>query len=418
MHVLVLPSERFVPEGHPLEGIFPYHQAVILQRAGHRVGALSIDLSFSVPMILKGLSFKLVGKKAGNATDKFAAAALIKLGLDKVFAATKFIQCETLDSVSVYRINALYRRPPVANKNHYSWVKAGLICFDAYVKEKGRPDVVHAHEAIYAGMLAQKIEEKYGIPYVLTEHSTFYATGKMDDGIRQRVSKAYNKAKALFAVSDSFANFLNETFAIKRFQCLPNVLDLQLENAVHQYKTVSNKCFRFLNIALFKPVKDQLLLLAAFKKVIESNSTVELLIGGSGALEKDLKDFVDKNSLQDRVKFLGVLSREEVIDQLNNCDCFVLSSKYETFGVVIIEAMLFGKPVISTAVGVAPDILNDKTGYVVPVGDENALANAMQKLALNKSAYDAGYIRNFTVANFGREAFVKRMNKIFSEVAK
>ncbi len=415
MHVLVIPSERFVPEGHPLEGIFPYHQAVILAGAGYKVGALSIDLAFSVPMIVKGLFHKVVGKKSGNATDKFSIGSLIKFGLAKIFSPRSFIKRETLDGVSVYRIEALYRRPPVANKNHYSWIEAGLICFDAYHKEACLPAVVHAHEAIYAGMLAQKIWEKYGIPYIITEHSTFYATGNPDDAILKRVGKAYRKAKGLYAVSGSFASFLNNTFKVDRFQYLPNVLDIQLEDAPLRKQTATNTRFRFLNIALFKPVKDQLTLLKAFKLVVQEHKDVELLIGGSGALEMALKTFVQENGLQNHVRFLGVLSRDEVISELNNCDCFVLSSKYETFGVVIIEALLFGKPVISTAVGVAPDILNGQTGFVAETGNEKALADAMLKMINRRSAYDADYIRKFAVDNFGREAFVKRMNKIYRE---
>lgn len=416
MHILVIPSERFVPEGHPLEGIFPYHQAVILAGAGYRVGALSIDLSFSVPMIAKGLLFKLIGKKAGNKTDGLSVGSLLRLGVDKVFSAAKFIKREMLDGVEVYRVDALYRRKPVANKNHVSWVKAGLLCFDVYVKEKGRPDVVHAHEAIYAGLLAQEIQQKYKIPYVLTEHSTFYATGHPGEDILQRVKKVYMAAKGLFAVSESFASFLNTKFGLRRFCYLPNVLDIQLEAAPFEKGANPNQSFRFLNIALFKPVKDQLTLLKAFKEVVNRVKNVELCIGGSGALEADLKSFVEGAGLQKNVRFLGVLSREEVMAELNRCDCFVLSSKYETFGVVIIEALLFGKPVISTSVGVAPDIIKGETGFVVNVGDEKELAEAMLKTINGRAAYEAEGIRRFAIAEFGKEAFVKRMNKIYSEV--
>lgn len=417
MHILIIPSERLVPEGHPLEGIFPYHQAVILAEAGHTVGALSIDLSFSVPMIAKGLFFKLTGRKAANKTDNLSMGALLKLGVEKVFSAAKFIHRETLNGVSVYRVEALYRRKPVANKNHVSWVRAGALCFDVYVKEKGRPDVVHAHEAIYAGMLAQTIREQYNIPYVITEHSTFYATGNPGEDVLQRVKKAYTAATGLFAVSKSFASFLNEKFGLNRFRYLPNVLDVQLETASFEGQAGPYPNVRFLNIALFKPVKDQLTLLKAFKEVAGRVENAELCIGGSGAMEAELRSFVGQAGLQKKVHFLGVLSREQVIAELNRCDCFVLSSKYETFGVVIIEALLFGKPVISTAVGVAPDIINRETGFVVNTGDEKALAEAMLELINNKAAYKAEGIRRFAVAEFGKEAFVKRMNKIYSEVA-
>lgn len=418
MHILVIPSERLVPENNKLEGIFPYHQAVVLKEAGHQVGALSVDLSFSVVMILKGLLFKLIGKKAGNATDQYSLASLIKFGATKILTAG-FITTEILEGVKVYRIDGLYRRPPVANHNHYSWIKTGLIGFKRYVKDNGMPDVVHAHEAIYAGMLAEKISARWKVPYVLTEHSTFYATGKVEEGIFGRVKKAYKKAAQLYAVSPLFAAFLNLMFAVTNFGYMPNVLDPQLEEAAYEsYEegSKSRKKFRFLNVALLKPVKDQKTLLNALKIVVDKNPDVELAIGGFGNLQSELEAQATDLGLQKHVRFLGELNREEVIREIKNADSFVLSSKYETFGVVLIEAMALGKPVVTTNVGVAPDIISEETGYAVEAEDERALAEAMLKLMGKQERFDPDYIRNFAIARFGKEAFVNRMNKIYNDV--
>jgi glycosyltransferase involved in cell wall biosynthesis len=415
-HILIIPSEQFVPENNKLEGIFPYHQAVILQEGGYKVGALSIQLALSLPMIVKGLLGKALKKKSGNATDQYGFVSLLKTGLAKWLKPKKFITKEILDGITVYRIDALYHRPPVANKNHISWIKAGLVCLEEYIKFNGRPDLVHAHEAIYAGMLAEKIREKYGIAYIITEHSTIYARGEADESILKRVGQAYGGSAALFAVSDSFASLLNKLFTTDRFRYLPNVLDRQLEETPGNKTNGQEKKFSFLNIALFKPIKDQTTLLKAFKKIREEEANVELLIAGKGDLSKELMNLVKENGLEQDVRFLGLLDREGVIDELGRCDCFVLSSRYETFGVVLIEAMLFGKPVISTSVGVAPTIITDKVGYVVSPGDAEGLALAMKQMLSTHKSYDPGYIRDFAIRNFGRESFLHKMNKIYSEV--
>jgi glycosyltransferase involved in cell wall biosynthesis len=398
-----------------LEGIFQYHQAVILQEAGYRVGALSVRLSFSVPMILKGLVYKVLGRKAANATDEHSIASLIGLGAKKIFQPQKFISRDTLDGISVYRIDALYRRKPSNNRNHVSWIKGGLICFETYLKNEGQPDIIHAHDAIYAGMLAERIYAKYGIKYIITEHSSSFALGATDEGILHRVIKAHERATGLFAVSESFAELLNGLFHFKRFRYLPNVLDQYLEKAEYQTASVSNPKFRFLHIAVFKPVKDQSTLLKAFKRLVEKDSNVDLFIGGDGELHDELQEQVASAGLHKSVHFLGRLNRDEVIAQLKACDCFVLSSKYETFGLVIAEAMLFGKPVISTRCGISQKIVDDKIGYVVEVGNEKQLADAMLKMMETKKTFDPNYIRDFTIRHFGKERFLENLNKIYKE---
>ena len=415
IHVLIIPSEGFVPDYDKLEGIFQYHQAVILKEAGYRVGALSVRLSFSVPMIAKGFAFKLLGQKAGYETDTMSAKALLQYGTKKIFSPKHFIRQEEVDGIRVYRVDGMYRRKPQPNNNHISWVHAGLFCFEEYLKQEGRPDIIHAHDAIYAGMLAERIHARYGINYILTEHSSNFALGATDAAMLTRVKTAHASAIGLFAVSETFAGLLNRQFKFNRFRYLPNVLDQHLEKTSYQKKHRKNERFRFLHIAVFKPVKDQQTLFKAFKKVVALNSNVELLVAGDGELHDVLHKQVETLNLKNHVHFLGRINRDEVIDELKACDCFVLSSKYETFGLVIVEAMLFGKPVIATRVGVSQTIVNDKLGYLVNVGDEDALADAMLKMTTTKENFNPDYIRKFTIENFGKNRFLQRLDKIYKE---
>ncbi|MDQ6609105.1 MAG: glycosyltransferase, partial [Bacteroidota bacterium] len=175
MHILVIPSEQFIPPQNKLDGIFQYHQATILRDAGHQIGVLSIKLSFSVPMIVKGIFFKIIGKKAGNETDEFRLPALLKLGIKKIFRKQSFVSREVIDGLTIYRVDGLYLRPPVQHQNHISWIKAGIICFRQYLQQEGRPDIIHAHNAVYAGMLAERLHQEFGIRYIITEHSSIYA---------------------------------------------------------------------------------------------------------------------------------------------------------------------------------------------------------------------------------------------------
>ncbi len=122
-------------------------------------------------------------------------------------------------------------------------------------------------------------------------------------------------------------------------------------------------------------------LINAFEKIIGC----ELFIVGKGNLESELKARVEELGLADKVHFMGNLSFEELKYAFADCDIFVLPSvaNSEAFGIVQMEAMVYGKPVINTSLptGVPHVSLDGQTGITVPPNDVLALAGAIQKLA-------------------------------------
>lgn len=414
-HILVIPSEEFIPENSPLSGIFQYHQVSILKKAGYKVGVISISLSFTIPMILKALLLKLINKKVNNKADDYSFTSLVLVGYNKLLNPSKYIISDNCEGIPVIKIDGFYFHPPIENKNDYGWIKAGLTAFKRYIEIYGKPDIIHAHNAIYAGMLAYKIKEKYKINYIITEHSTVYERGVIKEkSILNKVSNAYKNSNGLYAVSLPFCNFLNKMFSIVKFKKLPNVLDPFLENMEYTSKKSSAHPFTFLNIAELHPKKDHFTLLHAFKSVLKIHPDIQLIIGGDGELSEELHELVSKEDIGHAVHFAGLLSRPEVLKYIQNADCFVLSSKYETFGVVLIEAMLFGKPVIATKCGGPEDIVTDISGILVETENELSLRNAMIDMIKNHSTYQNEEIRNFTINNFGKTIFLNRIKRAFA----
>lgn len=133
---------------------------------------------------------------------------------------------------------------------------------------------------------------------------------------------------------------------------------------------------RIINVGSFKAQKNQSLLIRAFAKIVHIID-VELVILGDGPLKEDLEALVQELNLSNYVIFPGF--KKDVTAEYIKSDLFVLSSHYEGFGNVIVEAMSVGTPVISTDCKSGPrEILCDgKYGKLVPVGDVDALAQAM-----------------------------------------
>lgn len=146
-----------------------------------------------------------------------------------------------------------------------------------------------------------------------------------------------------------------------------------------KYLNISNK-YKIVTAGSFKLVKNHKLLISSLKVLkCKYDLDVILYILGSGSLFNDYKEYIKKLDLSDSVIFPGFINDPK--EYFLSCDLFVLSSNHEGFGNVIVEAMQCGVPIISTDCESGPrEILeNGKYGKLVPVGDANALAEAMNE---------------------------------------
>ncbi|MBW1803012.1 MAG: glycosyltransferase family 4 protein [Deltaproteobacteria bacterium] len=135
------------------------------------------------------------------------------------------------------------------------------------------------------------------------------------------------------------------------------------------------------NIGYFNEQKAQADLLKAFREVVDHRSDVRLIIVGWGRLEKELKKITKDLGLEETVVFTGKLIRSQVFEILSMSDLFVLSSHWEGLAIVLAEAMVFGKPVVSTATCGSDEIIeNGKTGIIVPIKRPDIMAQAILDL--------------------------------------
>jgi len=136
---------------------------------------------------------------------------------------------------------------------------------------------------------------------------------------------------------------------------------------------------------------------------------VSLRIGGTGPLLSQLMRLSDELGISDQVSFLGSLSRDDVAREMQRANCFVLSSNYETFGVVLIEALASGLPLIATRCGGPEDIVNASNGKLVDVGSVEQLASAMCYVKNNINKYSWDILRNEASSLYSARAFVKKV---------
>ncbi len=389
MHVLVIPSERYVPKEKPLAGIFQYDQAHALKRAGVQVGVVA-----PMPRSLR----------------------LMKQGIRKW---PKGIEIADDQGIPTYRYQGWNWAPgkaPLLFSRFF--LSVGKRLFRRYVRDHGLPQVIHAHNSLYAGLLASRLKARYGVPFVLTEHSSAYLTGSIRGVQRPFVEETLRNASACGVVSKGLGRTLERLFPNVEFtwQWLPNVLDTLFEHQKwpNNDKVGSQEMFRFLSVGALIEIKNHKGLLRAFARSFKDNHNVQLRVGGDGLLREELVLLSRELRIEDQVVFLGALTREQVLAEMQSCDVFVLPSKHETFGVVIIEALSSGKPVVATACGGPEEIVNTKNGLLVPPQDELALAEALQRMFSQAGSYDGALIREECLSLFGEAAVVNRLKALYN----
>ena len=415
MHILIIPSEEYIPKHNPLAGIFQHDQAKILMQNGNRVGALSFTFNYSTSNLLNAIIGRTIKQ-----TKQLNFLTIIKLLFLKTVApfssALTFI---TIEQVNVIRCDGFWglNRTITPSSKLEMWYKYGEYTLDNYIKKYGRPDVIHVHNMIYAGLLASHFKQKYYIPIVITEHSSEYALESVSEDINSKIAAVFKKENYLFAVSPKLIELLQHKFpeTINKFKFLPNVLDIKIENIPFGLEKETKQTVRFLNIANLIPLKGQEDLILAFEKAFKNIENAELIIAGNGPLQNKLMELINQLDLTNKVKLIGLINREEVIKQLDDCDVFVLPSHYETFGVVLIEALSRGVPVISTYCGGPECIVNESNGILVEAKNVNQLADALLKMYNTHTKYDKITLRNDCISLYGKESFYKKTISIYNE---
>ncbi|MEO8395521.1 MAG: glycosyltransferase [Chloroflexota bacterium] len=382
MHVLILPSYYPSPE-RPVTGIFFHEQARALKKAGHQVGVLvtpRLDVTRAY--------LKRVGLRNAAQTSR-----------EHYFS-----------EFPVYRMHWGWFPRPFPPLVALLIRQAGFRAFELYCAEQGRPEVIHAHNIFYGGYLAAQIGQKYGIPVVLTEHSTSYMEGLIIfPGQPQIIRSTLRKLKVRLAVSEALAAAIRPYAPEQPIGVIGNIVDTDFFTPD---AAALASDFTFSVIGTLEPRKRQALLLEAFAAQFKGQP-VFLRVGGEGATRPKLEAQAAELGVTEQVVFLGRLSREQVRDELHRCHALVSCSLVESFGVTLVEALACGKPVIATRSGGPESFVRPEDGLLIPTEDVQALARALQSMRDGYAAYNAENIRAACVERFGEAAIVRSLSEAY-----
>ncbi len=340
---------------------------------------------------------------------------LLQAGL----SALKGYRASDENGLRVFR--SVYLKIPGNEKlNIGRWARRTAGIYQKYEKQNGKPDLILAHSVTWAGYAASIVREKSGIPYVIVEHRSFFVWSS--ENARNMVKhyhipffeKAYSGCSKLVLVSESLLTGLKALmpWIKEKTTVIPNMIREDMFLPPEQPRKTDP--FTFLWAGRLEHVKGLDILLEAVKILKEKpvgDFTVRL--AGKGSLRSQLEQQAEKLGVKERVQFLGRISREDMQREMQGANCFVLPTRYEAFGAVLIEAMATGLPVIATRSGGPDSIVTEKTGLLIDTENSEQLAGAMGKMIRDHLSFSADKIRADALKRYGQSAVMEQYNQLF-----
>ncbi len=266
-------------------------------------------------------------------------------------------------------------------------------------KEWGRPDVVNLRSSLQ-GYEAVALCRRHNLPLFFMEHSSFVVTEGADSPALARLRAVMAAAQVSACVGSVLMRVMKPIG--KDTRLIPDFVD-ERRFAIGD-KTDPSAPFTFAAMGQLRPIKGHDTLIRAYARLRQlTDRPTRLHIAGTGGLREYLQGVIDAEGVGDTCHLVGAVPRDEVKTFMNDCDCFICSSRTETLSCVLNECGACGRPAISTMCGGPQDIITDRSGVLVPVDDVEAMAEAMLTMLDKAATYDREEIRRSIIERFGRD---------------
>jgi len=290
----------------------------------------------------------------------------------------------------------------------------GLRSLRYYIKNHGRPDIIHAHGSHWSGVAANAIQDALGIPYVVTEHMTRYAAGKVESENLPLMRKVFSEARMRLPIGESTGELLEKIFGddFRPWTVIPNMVDVALFTQPPPRESSAGDPFIFFSAGRFDRIKGFDILIEAFAAEFKGKNVL-LRIGGDGQQRDELHALTEKLDIAGQVEFLGKLPRERVAVEFGRVDAYVLASRHETFGIPVVEAHASGVPVVATACGVHQKLIDASNGLWVQPESVDAMAEGMALMMRRHGEFDRNAIRKGCLASYSPQAVLDQLETIY-----
>jgi len=290
-----------------------------------------------------------------------------------------------------------------------------------FALKKIKPDIVHcqAVQMGVPGFLFKKIYEK---PYIVCGHGDdIYLPWKFKRIIAKLV---FENAETVIALTKDMKKKIESFgFNVKNIFVVPNGIELEKFKVLSKINIrkeleISEDKKVVLFVGTLTPRKGIKYLIEALNIVKQKNPNIKLLLIGDGDQKQGLEKLAETLDLKKNISFVGKVENKEIPKYMTASDIFVLPSLSEAFGVVNLEAMACGLPIIATRVDGIPDVVKDReNGFLVEPESPNQIAEKILYLLSNDNVRKTISQNNIKESNkYSWENIIEKIEKIYSGV--
>nr|WP_294906026.1 glycosyltransferase [uncultured Lacibacter sp.] len=279
---------------------------------------------------------------------------------------------------------------------------------EEYIAANGKPDLIHVHVPVKAGMTAVVMKRLHNIPFVVTEHSSAYFDHIPENYFsrnryfRYVTKQSFKNALAVSSVSNWLLKRLYSMFEIRQTHLIRNVVDTDM----FYLQQNNHERTRFIHVSMMHPLKNVQGILKALSLLKAMTTGWEIVFVGPAV--KENVQLAIELGLADHVTWLGALPYNKVAEAMRSSDALVHFSQYENLPCVVNEALCCGLPVFSSNVGGIAELVNFSNGELVGPGNVKALADVLyaylqKPLLYNKTEIAAKAATMFSKKMIGKE---------------
>jgi len=326
----------------------------------------------------------------------------------------------TLRSDNLHIVEAKNRLKihPTNSKNKFTMIFDACKIASQIISTTSKKVIVTTQDACEAGLVGYYLQQKFRVHLTVQEHADIFLQNhwrreSLLNQVRYRLGLfILKRADTVRTVSRRITNKMKKMNLDANLTQLPVAIDPAAFTPVSS-AVKSEGTFTFLTMGRFVKQKNLTLLLKAFHKVWQVCPQARLIIVGRGP-EAEKMQFIIKDQYSEVVPVTCIDWTNNPADLMSKADAYVLSSNYEGWGRVLIEAMLMKLPTVTTDVGCVGEIVKpEEHALVVPVNDETALAKAMTEIAVDKEKYkqiktnlndvEANTVNNLSIQDYGKK---------------
>lgn len=245
-----------------------------------------------------------------------------------------------------------------------------------------RPQIIHIHYVYPTGLFPIILGKVVGVPAIITSHRGDVFDMPLRNNINLMLTRfCINHSSGIVAVSSAIKNQILSTLKCHPPEITEIDMGFRIDQDFNAIKQYSPKC-RLVFVGISFERKGGYVLLSAIRKA-KSVCGSTFIVRFIGEFPQKAEALVKEYQIEDVVEIIGFLEKKMVLQCVSECDVFILPSYSEGMPVAMLEAMALGLAVVATAVGDISKAINERNGILVPVGDNDALCQAIVDLVNN-----------------------------------